>query len=75
MRRAGESHYCDSEHYTCKHSRKRSFIKCQRQYKVLFLSTCQEVIIQLNGQEHLHQEDNNNNNEGRKKYALDTRSN
>ena len=56
LRQGRESWYSDSEHYTCKFARKRSFVKCPLQYKVHFLTTSEEVVLQSNTRTHIHQE-------------------
>ena len=56
LRQGRESWYSDSEHYTCKFARKRSFVKCPLQYKVHFMTTSEEVMLQSNTRSHIHQE-------------------
>lgn len=59
MRRSRESEFSDSEHFTCKFSRKRGYLVCPLQYKVHFLTTCAEIRVMSNGRTHVHQEDTN----------------
>ena len=56
LRQGRESWYSDSEHYTCKFARKRSFVKCPLQYKVHFMTTSEEVMLQSNTRSRIHQE-------------------
>ena len=43
MRKGRENSYADTETYYCKYSRKKMYKICQKKYKALFLSTCDEV--------------------------------
>ena len=56
LRQGRESWYSDSEHYTCKFARKWLFVKCPLQYKVHFMTTSEEVMLQSNTRSHIHQE-------------------
>ena len=59
LRRSREPEYADTEHYTCKYSRKVGFLCCPLQYKVSYLSTCDTVIVQSpqGCATHKHEED------------------
>ena len=56
MRKGRENWYSDNEHYTCKFARKRSHVKCPLQYKVHFLTTSDEVVLESNTRSHIHKE-------------------
>ena len=56
LRQGRESWYSDNEYYTCKFARKRSYVKCPLEYKVHFLTTSEEVVLQSNTRSHIHQE-------------------
>ena len=43
LRRARENEEADIEHFTCKYSRKVGFLPCPVQYKVSYMSYCDEV--------------------------------
>ena len=57
LRKPRENWYSDNEHYTCKYARKRGFLKCPIQYKVHFLTTSEEVVVEGNTRCHIHKED------------------
>ena len=59
MRKGRENCFSDNEHFTCKYSRKRGFFKCPIQYKVHYLMTTEEVMVESNTRSHIHKEDNN----------------
>ena len=42
----------DNEHYTCMYARKHGFMKCPIQYKVHFLTTSEEVVVEGNTRLH-----------------------
>ena len=52
LRKPRENWYSDNEHYTCKYARKRGFMKCPIQYKVHFLTTSEEVVVEGNTRLH-----------------------
>ena len=68
LRNGRESWYSDSEHYTCKFARKRSFVKCPLQYKVHFLTTSEEVVLLSNTRSRIHQEITNYDTYGPKRH-------
>ena len=59
LRRAREPDYADTEHFTCKFSRKVGCLACPLQYKISFLSHCDDVVVETAGgaTEHLHEAD------------------
>ena len=58
LRRRREPDYADTEHFTCKYSRKVGYRPCPLQYKISFLSHCDEVIVEIDGTaEHCHEID------------------
>ena len=46
MRRARETEQADTEHYTCKYSRKVGFLPWPLQYKVNYMAHCEEVLVE-----------------------------
>ena len=64
MRKAREGFYADTEHFTCKHARKRGYMKCPIEYKVAFMTTSEEVVVTTNCKRHIHKEDPEYSREG-----------
>ena len=42
MRKARETFYADTEHFTCKFARKRNYLKCPIEYKICFMTTLED---------------------------------
>ena len=59
-----ETEYADCTRYTCKFSRKVGWKVCPMMYRVRFLAHNDEVVVESYGNAHLHeeQEDNDDNN-------------
>ena len=59
-----ETEYADSTRYTCKYARKVGWKVCPMMYRVRFLAHNDEVVVESYGNAHLHeeQEDNDDNN-------------
>jgi len=64
MRKGRESEFSDTEHFTCKFSRKRGFLVCPLQYKIHFLSTSEEVVVMTNTKSHVLKENSEYVKEG-----------
>ena len=45
MRRARETFHADTEHFTCKYSRKKGFVKFAKEYKIFYFTTSEEVAV------------------------------
>ena len=59
LRRARENEQADVEHFTCKYSRKVGFLPCPVQYKVSYMSHCDEVLVEIveGHTDHIHDVD------------------
>ena len=64
LRKARETFYADTEHFTCKFARKRGYMKCPIEFKICFLTTCEEVVVHTNCKRHVHMEDTEYSNAG-----------
>jgi hypothetical protein len=64
MRKARETFYADTEHYTCKFARKRNYLKCPIEYKICFMITSEEVVVTTNCMTHVHKVDDEYQNTG-----------
>jgi hypothetical protein len=64
MRKARETFYADTEHFTCKFARKRNYLKCPIEYKICFMTTLEEVVVTTNCRTHVHKIDDEYQNTG-----------
>ena len=54
LKRKHDLEYGESQHFRCKFSRRKKYVKCTHEYKIIFPATDQSVIVQEAGA-HLHQ--------------------
>ena len=46
-----------NQNFSCKYQNKKGFKSCPKQFKVCFVSTCHQIAVFSNTEEHCHQED------------------
>ena len=56
LKRKHDLEYGESQHFICKFARRKKFVKCTHEYKIIFPAVDQSVIVQETGA-HLHQLD------------------
>ena len=56
LKRKHDLEYGESQHFTCKFARRKKYVKCTHEYKIIFPAVDQSVIVQETGT-HLHQLD------------------
>ena len=56
LKRKHDLEYGESQHFTCKFARRKKYVKCTHEYKIIFPAVDQSVIVQETGT-HMHQLD------------------